>query len=344
MKKHISVFLFPLLIAGILTTLNGCYAPKYTSAEVLFPAKEKNLTADMDSVVLVNRSYLPLSQRNKTGVHYVGGYYAKTPQYLDSIISDNSLYAFAHNLNIAPAGNTVKDDTIIRFNITNYTFLQPMAPGEVQQICESTEADMIISLEAFHSFDSLYRYMDAGYFVSERRTDLLTVWRAYKKGEAEAIYHSYIEDSLLFNAYGYSRGNADEDLISYKDALYEISYNSGKKFLEEIAPYWKEIERIYFDYYSNDMSKGNRYAAQSLWLKAAQVWRPVAEQSKGTKTAYAAYNMAIASEMTGQLDLAMLWLKKALNIRPDNYYFLQYREQLRSRISRQQIIDKQLGL
>ena len=112
----------------------------------------------MDSVVLVNKSYLPLEQRNKTGVRYVGSYYQKSPQYLDSIISDNALYAFAHNLNIAPKGNTVKDDTIIRYNIADYTFMQPLPPKKVSRICSSTGAGMIISLEAFHSFDSLYRY------------------------------------------------------------------------------------------------------------------------------------------------------------------------------------------
>jgi|AntRauTorcE11898_2_1112593.scaffolds.fasta_scaffold03577_4 hypothetical protein len=343
MKKNVSVLFFPLLIVGILIALSGCYAPQITSAEVLFPAKQKNLSAQMDSVVLVNKSYLPLEQRNKTGVRYVGSYYQKSPQYLDSIISDNALYAFAHNLNIAPKGNTVKDDTIIRYNIADYTFMQPLPPKKVSRICSSTGAGMIISLEAFHSFDSLYRYTEAGYYVSERKTELLTVWRVYNRGESTAVYRSFLEDSIFFNAYGYSRSDADAGLINYKDALYEISYNSGKKFLEEISPHWQEIERIYFDYYSKDMQKANKYAAKSLWRKAAQVWRPVAEQQKGAKTAYAAYNMALASEMAGQLDLAMYWLKKALSIRPDNYYFLQYQNQLQKRISRQETIDSQLA-
>jgi hypothetical protein len=334
---------FYLFISFTLMTLQGCYAPQFTSAEVLFPAKETNLAENLETATLVNRSYLPSSQREKSGVYYKGDSYAKTDTYVDSVVSDNALFAFAYNLNIAPKGQTVKNDSIYKMPVQENEFLQPLSMKEVNRICEEMNADVIISLEAFHSFDSLYRYLTDAYYVSERKTSLLTAWRVYKYGHHRPVYQSYIEDSIYFNAYGYSRYSADKDLISYKNALYEISYSSGEKFFREISPHWKEIERIYFDYYSRDMAKGNEFADKKLWKKAAAVWRPVAEKQKGSKSAYAAYNMAIASEMTGNLELAMFWLNKALEMRSDNYYFLEYRKTLRERISRQQVVDRQLG-
>lgn len=334
---------FILLSFVSLLLLQGCYAPQITSAEILFPAKETNLANDLEEVTLVNRSYLPPSQRDKSGVHYVGGRYSKTDTYVDSIVSDNALYAFAYQLNIAPKGNTVKNDSIFKLGISENSFLQPLTMSQVNRICKSMDANMVVALEAFHSFDSLYRYLTDSYYVSERKTSLLTAWRVYEYDNPQPVYQSYIEDSIFFNAYSYSRYSADKDLINYKDALYEISYSSGEKFFRKISPYWKEIERIYFDYYSHDMSKANEFAEKKLWKKAAAVWRPVAEKKKGGKSAYAAYNMAIASEMTGNLDLAMFWLNIALEMRSDNYYFLQYRKTLRERTIRQKLIDKQLG-
>jgi len=322
--------------------MQSCYAPQITSAEILFPAKETNLAKDLEEVTLVNRSYLPPSQRDKSGVHYVGNRYTKTDTYVDSIVSDNSLYSFAYQLNLAPKGNTVKNDSIFKLGISENSFLQPLTMNQVNRICESMDANMIVALEAFHSFDSLYRYLTESYYVSERKTSLLTAWRVYEYGNQQPVYQGYIEDSIYFNAYGYSRYSADKDLISYKNALYEISYSSGEKFFREISPHWKEIERIYFDYYSQDMAKANAFAESKLWKKAAAVWRPIAEKKKGGKSAYAAYNMAIASEMTGNLELAMFWLNKALEMRSDNYYFLEYRKTLRERISRQQVVDRQL--
>ncbi len=326
----------------LMLVFQGCYAPRKTTTEILYPAKEQNLINDLDSVALINRSYLPQEERKKSGLRYAGSYYEKTSQYYDSIVSDNALYTFAHYLNISPKGNTVNNDTIIKLSSSATDYLEPLQPLQIKRLTGKLEATSLVSLETFHSFDSLYYDYTDGYYLAERKTTLMTVWRVYSQNKNHPLYQTYLGDTLFFSAYGYSRGSAGDDLISYKDALYEISYSNGREFLQQIAPHWKEVERIYFDYYTNDMTKANRYASEGLWLKAAQIWKPVAEKERGAKSAYAAYNMALAAEMQGNLEMAVFWIDKALNMKPDNYYFLQYKQILKKRVERQSIVNKQL--
>ncbi|MGM0567264.1 MAG: DUF6340 family protein, partial [Bacteroidota bacterium] len=271
--KHFFILYLSLLTVTILV-LQGCYAPRQTTAEILYPAEQQNLVNNLDSVAMINRSYLPAEERKKSGLRYKGSYYEKSKQYYDSIVSDNALYTFSHYLNVAPKGNTVKNDTIVKFSSSDKKFLQPLPRQHINRLCQNLEANSLVSLETFHSFDSLYFNTSEGYYLAERKTTLMTVWRVYSQNKNSPLYQTYLGDTLFFSSYGYSRNSAYEDLISYKDALYEISYSSGKKILQQIAPHWKEVERIYFDYYTNDMSRANRYASEGLWLKAAQIWKP----------------------------------------------------------------------
>lgn len=342
MKHKHFVILYVNLLIVLMLIFQGCYAPRETTAEILYPAEKENLVANMDSVAMINRSYLPDSERKKSGIRYKGSYYEKSEQYIDSIVSDNALYTFSYLLNIAPKGNTVKNDTIVKIPPDDNEFLQPLPRQQVNRLCQTLEANSLLSLETFHSFDSLYFNTSEGYYLAERKTTLMTVWRVYGENKNRPLYQTYLGDTLYFSSYGYSRNSAYEDLISYKDALYEISYSSGMKFLQQIAPHWKEVDRIYFDYYTNDMTKANRYASKGLWLKATQIWKPVAEKERGAKSAYAAYNMAFAAEMRGNLEMAVFWIDKALNMKPDNYYFLGYHQVLKDRVERQKIVEQQL--
>ena len=331
------------LLLPLFTILSGCYAPRYTQLEILYPA-DTSIPDDINNVTMVNRSYLPESKRSKSGIYYNYSQFEREKTYLDSIVSDNALYSLAYHLNTTPRLNVVKEDTITHQSIKDYEFLEPMESGVVNKICKQTGADAVVALEAFHSFDSLDFYSPGFEVVAVRATSLLTVWRTYSPDRMSAIDKYYNQDTVWFDAVDYSMYSARDKLPTRKEALQEASYQAGKNYAEQLSPYWKEVERLFFDYYNSTMSKATKYALDDKWKKAAAIWKQVANEGDRTKHAIAAYNMALASEMLGKLDLAKYWIKEALSKRPKAPAFKDYQTIIKERIRRQRIIDRQLSI
>lgn len=335
--------IFLLLSLAALYILTGCYAPRYTEVDILFPA-EKDLPDEINKVAMVNRSYLPLKERKKSGIYYENNQYKRDKNYQDSIVSDNALYSFAYHVNVAPRLNVTENDSIIRKNINEYEFLEPMKPDNVSKICNETDADAVVALEAFHSFDSLGYYTSGFEVVGVRATSLFTLWRTYSPKIQSPIDKLFDQDTVWFEGVGYSTSNAQRNLPSRKEALQEASYQAGKKYAQQISPHWKTIERLYFEYYNKPMSKATEFAEDSQWKKAAAIWRKIAKEGSRTKHAIAAFNMAVASEMLGQLDLAGYWINEAIKKKSNASIFKNYKATIANRIERQEEINRQMNI
>lgn len=337
-------YLHPLLLFSLsVILLSGCYTPRYTEAEILFPGKQE-IPEEVDTIAMINRSYLPHHERSKTGIRYEHNRYVREDEYLDSIVSDNALYSLAYHLNEGPRLTVSHQDSIVRIPVSEYDYLSAMESGKVSELCQEMHADAVVALETFHSFDSLS--YDASVFevFAHRTTNLITVWRMYTPDHIRPIQKSLFKDTLYFRASGYSAYTSKQNLPTRRQALYEASFQAGKKLAHNISPHWKGIERIYFEYFNEPMSKAATYARNKEWKQAAAIWRSVAEEGDRRKHALAAYNMAVASEMTGNLELASYWLAEALEKKPNDYYFKKYRDILSKRIERQKTIDRQMGV
>jgi hypothetical protein len=292
--------------------------------------------------LLVNRSYLPAEKRKKSGIIYKAPDYYKEIKYLDSIASDNSLYAFDEKTKETNRFRTVWMDSLIKIKTEATTFLKPLPDPQKETLCAAAHADGIISLEAFQSFDSLY-YFPYGYnVIGERATILTTMWRTYLSGFSGPFHEFTKTDTLYFSAEAVSKSHALKQLPSRMEALYEAAYLAGETYHNTLNPHWETIERIYFSYYDEQMRNAAELAKNENWRQAITIWKSIAAKEKGGKAAFARYNMAIASELEGNLSLARYWLSEALKIRPDNYYFLKYHEALKKRIKNQKLIDKQM--
>lgn len=339
-NNHNSFFL---VFISLIIFLSGCYAPRYTDIEILFPA-DSDLPNSIEEITLVNRSYLPFNERQKSGIYYNRNHYERSDTYLDSIVSDNALHSLADHLNNTPRLEVDSNYYIRRMNITEYSFLEPMKQAKVSKICDEKNADAVVALEAFHSFDSLYYILSGFDVIGKRTTRLMTVWRTYSPAISEPLDKLYLRDTIWFQYRSNSGYSALRKLPSRKEALQEASYQAGKKYAREISPYWKEIERLYFAHFSESMNKATEHARNENWNEAALIWRRIAENGDKRKHALAAYNMAVVSEIKGNLELASYWLDKALEKKSSIYEFKKYRKTLEERIKRQKTIDSQMGL
>ena len=66
------------------------------------------------------------------------------------------------------------------------------------------------------------------------------------------------------------------------------------------------------------MLRGEKFALNNDWLKAAKIWNIQTRSKKLMIAAKASYNMALASEMEGKYDIAIEWLVRSSSILKQN--------------------------
>ncbi|MDR1226455.1 MAG: DUF6340 family protein [Prevotellaceae bacterium] len=77
---------------------------------------------------------------------------------------------------------------------------------------------------------------------------------------------------------------------------------------QDVAPYWVWTTRAIYVDNSGIMQEAGRLAQSFRWSEAMQLWSTEVNTKNATRSAQAAYNMAIGCEMMDQYDLAKEWI------------------------------------
>lgn len=95
---------------------------------------------------------------------------------------------------------------------------------------------------------------------------------------------------------------------NHNELLKNTSIFLGKGFGTELIPSWKKEERTYFRSKNKNMQMAEKYFQSNDWLNAAEYYKIETRNKSRKIAAKAKYNMALASEMEGNLDAASDWL------------------------------------
>ena len=92
---------------------------------------------------------------------------------------------------------------------------------------------------------------------------------------------------------------------------------------------------------NSQLEHAARYARQGNWTEAAEIWETQVNDPDKKIAGYAAYNLALAYEMKGELQDALKWVEKSYfdfgNKRAKNYI-----NTIKGRMAAEQRLDKQL--
>jgi Family of unknown function (DUF6340) len=210
-------------------------------------------------------------------------------------------------------------------NSMNY----PLEWSRIEQICAEHGADAVLALESFDSDNyanarrvETKQKKDGKQTVrvsynAEQRTTVRMGWRLYDPKTKIIADEFTTNDYLNRTAHGDTERSALANLPSQINMTREVARVGGISYGMRIAPVYVDLSRSYYGKvkgaYKVQMEQAARHAKANDWEKAAGIWKNVCEGAKNDpKTAgRAAFNMAVASEMRGNLDLALEWAGKA---------------------------------
>jgi hypothetical protein len=338
MIKEIRFWPFVILFTGL--QLAGCKSVGTVQIEVIKPA----------SIVLPNQvnSLIVLNNYQISSVDSFPNKLQKAYHSFDTLASGKIIDQVLYYLNESPRIDSC-------FSLPNALYrpakdrLKPIVWPDINQITQKFHVDAVLSLEGFGIIDSLARITEFDGYSYSTYTNLLlyvnSIWRLYIPDSINRI-EKWVQRDTLFIPEISNYNEFREAIITKEGIEYlsdEIASQTSPKISNRIAPYWVQVQRDFYYNQRPEMQEAAGFVYRNQWLKAAAIWQKLSTDKNIQTSGAACHNMALACEVEGKLDLALIWEKKAIaklntTITYNYYQLLEYR------IREEKILNEQFGV
>ncbi len=315
------------------TGLSGCYTASQLEYDALKPA-EITISGDVRSITVIARCDLDSTFKQaslKSG--NFGGFKR------DSLMSKQMVIGCCDALVESPRF-TVNNPVLRRSLAGAFKDPDMRIPWDaIRNIAGNPPQDAVLSLE-YASVDDTIRFHDddwLGYY--QYYVMVSSMWRLYRLGDFQTKEYRF-RDTVSFDI-----PSPNEFLASPDNALECIKsgmYESGARSARRLAPYWSEYQRNIFVYGPMDFLTGGTLLKEGKWRDAAEVWQKYTVSKNRMRAGKACFNMAVTSEMAGNIPAALEWIKRSENLGIPEYYIKDYQPKLIKRKSEMDKLDSQL--
>ena len=312
MKNH-------LLFLGMLFSLYSCSSTNLMSLSVTEPAPV-SIPTGAKTAVVVNRSadnngavdrlhrVLSLETRNLQAE----GARASMTGLTDELIKDGR-FASVRRL-----------DSLDLRSYGAGVFPTYLSWDTVEKICRENAADILFSLELFDAeskvalgavpmllANPLYAVatLDQSIGVNTR---VKTGWRIYDPATRTILDEYVLYKDLSFQ--GNTVVRTGNSLLGRQEAVKQSGICAGQTYASRIVPYSIRVSRFYFVRGDRNFILAKRMAQSGDWDGAAKIWQQESTSSSRKAAGRACYNMAIISEINGDLNGAVTWSSKAYEV------------------------------
>jgi len=330
MKRYLTfIFLVPLLLQ------TGCYPAFKLELDGLEPA-EITIPSAIKTISVLSR--VDVDSLYKDGKLQNG---KKASFERDSSIVKQGIIGCADAL-IASPRFEVYDPIIRRSLVGDFSDGSQLLPWSViRAVAGVPPIDAVLSLEYSEFRDTVVARRADGWIYYQLDIIVKTYWRIYRLAQYSVsdylftdTLHAYIgEDANLIVS-------TENKLSLLKQALYLAGENTGRR----LAPYWTDLERIYFPFGNKEFSLAGKYMRDGEWKAAAEIWNRYTPVRSKPLAARACFNMAVTCEMAGNITLALEWLKESEKKGMDTYFITDYRAKLKERLPKTLKLDQQMAV
>jgi len=290
--------------------LSSCTKLLYTSLDVLRPAKVA-FNSDVNNVLIINNT---VSQPADIGHTTLFAFEEQKKEKfntdslsifcLGALKEDIESKNFFASVQLSPNSINISTD----FGSSNY-----ISDETVQALCNSTQTDAIISLDKIKVKDEITEVFNplTNSYVSTLELNFESYWSIHYLNKEE-FYALQFKDTVYWEAESNFRKKGIKELPKRENALVDGALYVGQNTVNRLVPYWDKVDRYFF----NPNKKYFKQAMDSVYVKnwnsAISIWQTAMNQSKSNWTkAQAANNIAIAYEITGNVDKAMEYASQA---------------------------------
>lgn len=337
-----------LLFIILLLAFSACKTT-YVTVQVLKPAPI-TIPSKVNNLVFINRSLPAKSERFK---NILEGAVTGEALLADRRGSEECIKGVIANLNESPRFKAIAPGNV-ELRGTGTREFPPMLEWRfVDEICKKNNADALITLETFDSNNSIQmgerqaerkegdRTIKFTEFLATLNVSVETGWRIYYPAERRIIDQNVFSDGRSWSNASDARKKAEAGLPFLDHAVADAGFYAGKQYAYRISPMWISVSRYYYKKGNNDFKTADRYGKTGDWNGAANIWSKYVNDRDSEVAGNACYNMALAEELEGNLEVALDWAKKSYT-KYNNKKGRYYANILQQRIYDQQRLDEQM--
>ncbi len=303
-----------ILIAFAIAIFYSCTVYKEYPIDIYKPG-EISIPPGTKSAVLIYRNFKYPGDTLQQ--YYKENYRLKkarsNPIKLDSVLVTSCLRELAKNLKTK---NTFEDIKILPYSAFKRHYgnkLPSLDLGLVNKISQTTQADLVISLETFSYFFSEYKEN----YSTQKSNEVITanVWAVFDPVNEKIIERKALIDTVFWNKYD-ENGNINKNyrLPARETALRIASQLSGENYAKRFNASWQTVKRMYSVPPLPDFEQASYFVGKGEWDKAIQLWEEYATDKNGKLAISARYNLALAYEMKDDIEMASQWVNAAKNM------------------------------
>ena len=143
------------------------------------------------------------------------------------------------------------------------------------------------------------------------RTLVKAGWRIYDVHGQNILDEAAVTRNITYHGRGVNPLIAAQALMDRKEAVREVGNIAGHAYAFSIIPLWNRVTRDYYVRGNNNFKIATRRARTGNWDGAADLWERETSNPKGKIAGRACYNMAIISEINGDVDGALKWAQRS---------------------------------
>lgn len=187
-----------------------------------------------------------------------------------------------------------------------------LSRAEVKELTEQLDVDFIIALESIQlKATRTVSYGYEGGFIGAVDVKIFPSLSVYLPNRMAPLAMINASDSIFWDKSFSTQIRAQTGVISDDKMIEEASVFAGTIPMKHLIPYWKEVERAYFNTNQAAMRDAAILVRDGDWDGAYKLWQQV-YNSKGDKNKMrAAFNIALYYEVKDDINEAEAWATKA---------------------------------
>ena len=202
-------------------------------------------------------------------------------------------------------------------------FPAPLAWDSIEKYCRASNADAVFALELFDTQTKIDYSVNKTTIKTplgnvpalEQQANMRTLvkagWRIYDVHGQNILDEAAVTRNITYHGRGVNPLIAAQALMDRKEAVREVGNIAGHAYAFSIIPLWNRVTRDYYVRGNNNFKIATRRARTGNWDGAADLWERETSNPKGKIAGRACYNMAIISEINGDVDGALKWAQRS---------------------------------
>jgi len=245
---------------------------------------------------------------------------------LDSLAADTTLKALGELLFESGRYDVViPEERYIDRNKAFYLMPESLDWDEVSSLCNTFNTDALLVIERYYN-KILTNYSvfatpsgEPQYAKAQIDSKYDAVVKIYDPSRQKIIRQFAVDDTISWQDGDTSTKAIFSRMPTIKECLIQTGIQIALDIDERLSPKWVKESRIYFVINQNDMPRMTNFANDHKWQEAYDYWLGYANSEKASVKSKAEFNLALCSEMLGNLDQAIEWANKS--------YYTKYMQQ-----------------